>query len=107
MTACFYNFFYLHKIIFYVKEIEKYCEIRMFSKWDDDNGQKISINLSNQNIYFKDSLMAISSFKNRVDVLDYMSKLKWSVVLISAYGGVQSFHFKKEFDKYDFTIDSN
>jgi hypothetical protein len=81
----------------------------MFSKWGDDNGQKVSINLGNPNIDFKDSLvknslLAINSLKNRVDVLDYMSKLKWSLASISAYGGLQIFYFKKEFDKSEFTI---
>ncbi len=99
-------------ICFGQEKIAKYCEVRMISKWGGDNDQKISINLGNPTMYFKDStekkrLVSVNNLKNAVDVLDYMSKLAWSLVSISAYGVVQVFYFKKEFDKSEFTIDSN
>lgn len=128
MRNWFYNFFYLHKIILYEKEInlrsnsfhnnykfcfgqddkiEKYCEV-CISKTAIQ--QKASINFGDKNIYFKDSsvkndLLAVNNFKNAVDVLDYMSKLGWSLVSTTAYGyGLQFFYFEKKFDKSEFTI---
>ena len=95
------------------EKVVKYCEVRIFSKWGNDNRQKISMNIGNPNPNFKDSsildsLLAIDNFHNTVDVLDYMAKLGWDIVCISSISfSTHVIYFKKIFDKSEFTIVSN
>ncbi|HLK30855.1 MAG TPA: hypothetical protein VKT28_19925 [Puia sp.] len=94
-------------------KIEKYCAVTYIPVIAAK--VKISVNFGNPNMYIKDSsimksLMAINSFKNEIDVLDYMSRNGWSLISILPWGQFnfgRTFYFKKEFDKSVFTIDSN
>ena len=94
-------------------KVEKYCEVRIFQKCGNDNGQKISINIGNPNTYFKDisilnNLLAINNFHNTVDTLDYIAKLGWDIVTITSLSfSTHVIYFKKIFDKSEFTILSN
>ncbi|MBS1665742.1 MAG: hypothetical protein JST58_00045 [Bacteroidetes bacterium] len=95
------------------EKVEKYCEVRIYSRWNDDNRQKISINIGNTDTNFKDSsilnsLLAIDNFHNTVDVLDYMAKLGWDIVTISSiHFSTTKIYFKKVFDKSEFKIVNN
>jgi len=104
----FVAFLSVINICFGQEKIEKYCEITVIS-------QRVSINIGNPNAYFRDStlkntLLSLNKFNNAVDVLDFMSKLGWSLISTTVYGPgvrVNHFYFKKVFDKSEFTIDSN
>jgi len=93
-------------ICFGQENFEKYCEVTTVRG-------RIEVNLGYPNLYFKDStvknrLLAVKNFDNDVDVLDYMSKIGWTLVSITPVGQFNSFrvfYFKKTFNKSEFMID--
>jgi len=106
-------FILLTTLSFAQSKIEKYCEVTYTPVIAAK--VKISVNFGNPNMYIKDSsiiksLMIINNFKNEIDVLDYMGKNGWNLISILPWGHSnvgRTFYFKKEFDKSEFTIDSN
>ncbi|TWI94221.1 hypothetical protein JN11_04827 [Mucilaginibacter frigoritolerans] len=81
-------------------KIDKYCQVVVFAK------ARISIGDIKQLFALKDTseyekLKLVNRLKNTIDVLNYMSKLGWTVVNIHANGvanSVEVLYFKKQYD---------
>lgn len=95
--------------IFAQEKIEKYCEVAI----REGLFHKVWIDIGRSGISFKDSsitqnLSTVKSFKNVVDVLDYMNKIGWRLEssLYDRSNDSKTFYFKKTFDKSEFTIEN-
>lgn len=81
-------------------KVDKYCQVTVFNK------ARISIGEYRGVFALKDTseyneLKFVNNLKTAVDVLNYISKLGWTVVNIHAAGlntAMEVLYFKKEFD---------
>ena len=87
-------------------KVEKFCEITI------NTFRHVSLDFGNDHAYIRDSairaeLNMVTGFNNTVDILNYMTRLGWTLVSSSATDRRKVFYFKKLFDNSVFTIGNN
>ena len=102
LFSCLATFF-LSYSCFCQNKVEKFCEITV------NTFHHVSLDFGNDHAYIKDSsirteLNMVTGFSNTVDILNYMTKLGWTLVSSSATDRRKVFYFKKIFDSSEFAI---
>ena len=91
-------------------KVQKYCEVFIPAPVVLGGARKVNVDLGGLGSPdFKDSteknkVLAVARLSNAVDVLNYMSKMRWTLVSISVTNSRSKLlYFKKEFDAAELT----
>jgi len=97
-------------------KVDKFCTVRLRTMAFDSKKVRTEISTGEEKSLFnlKDTtyyqkLKLVNSFITESDVLNYMSKLGWSITFINYHSGsgLKDLYFKKTFDEAELVEDKN